>query len=77
MTNFGTSEESTTVKAEELEPGVRISGDNFNRTSVLVVQDVRPPANGTVRVEAADFENGEHLMQFLYADRPMTCWGRI
>lgn len=78
MTFFGTDEESATVKAEQLEPGVRISGDRFDRTSTLVVQDVVPlPAEGKVRVDAADFTSGDHCTGSWYSDRPITCWGRL
>lgn len=77
MSKFGSGEESAFVKAGQLEPGVKISGDRFDRASTLIVQDVRADGPNRVRVDVVDFTHGDHLTGWWYVDRPITCWGKL
>jgi hypothetical protein len=76
--NFGTTEESQTVRVCDLEPGVRVDGVNFGQPNTLVVQEVKKSgASGLMYVDAANFESGRHIERWLSWDRPVQTWGKI
>lgn len=75
---FGTAEESATVRADRLEPGVRVDGWHFGIGNVLIVQSVKKDPDGRrVLVTATDFNSGATFAGGFYSDRPMTVSGRI
>lgn len=77
-TDFGTPERSVIVQAKQLEVGVKISGHRFGTMHMLVVQDVSEPnEKQAVRVDAADFDNGDHLTRWFYSHAPFTTWGKL
>lgn len=75
-TYYGDSENSATVTAGQLTPGVRIDGYPLGRTNTLVVQNVIRGGDGRhVRIEAAD--TADIAERTLHADHPIDAWGTL
>jgi translation elongation factor P/translation initiation factor 5A len=80
-TDFGTSEDSRTVAAAKLELGVRLSGFDVGDSSTVVVQNVETVHTGRdarrIKVEVANFNNGDVYTRYFRPDKPVTTWGKI
>jgi hypothetical protein len=83
-TDFGTGEDGRTVPAEKLELGVRVSGFSVgNVGNTVVVQAVETVYAGPkrdqkqIKVELANFDNGDVFTRFFWPDKPMVTWGKI
>ena len=79
-TDFGTGEDSRTVPAAKLEIGVRVSGFK-DEAAPVIVQDVSVVHTGRdarrIKVELANFNNGDVYNMFFRPDKPITTWGKL
>ena len=76
-TYFGDSETPATVPANKLEPGVWIDSTMFNPSgSNLLVQEVRDEGK-VIGLTAVNTFTGYPHQVSLWADRPVTTWGKL
>lgn len=73
---YGDSENSVTLTAGQLAPGVIMDGYPLGRTNTLIVQNVIRGGDGRhVRIEAADTQ--DLAERTLRADHPIDTWGTL